>query len=385
MFNYKNIMKLKVLSLHWGLSIGGIGQYTAIIDRINDNSNVKIKNICIVSNNRQIDNKVIEGLANKTIISRKKGIDISWLMETNKEFQKWKPTLILTHGFNGHFIALFLKVVFNIKVPIVCSYHGLYHAATPFRKLLEKSYNLFTEWVIRNRAIGTIAVAEFSKQYLISKGVDSEKIKVIHNGIEDCQIPKKTRLKLRQGWGVDDSETLIGIASRLDPVKGISYLVDSFIKLAPKYKNIKLILVGAGTLDSELKSKVSTAGLDNRIIFTGFRTDIKKCLSAFDIFVLPSLAESHSIALLEAMRAGKAIVATNVGGNTESTRNEKEALIVPPANSDAITEAIERLLKDASLRVRLGQNARQRFLKYFTIDQTIKKTAKWFINCSRSI
>ena len=89
-------------------------------------------------------------------------------------------------------------------------------------------------------------------------------------------------------------------------------------------------------------------------------------LNSADIFAITSFQENHSIALLEAMRAGKAIVATTVGGNGESITDGIDGLLVPPADSVALADALRKLLSDRSLRERLGQNARNRFEKEFT-------------------
>jgi len=203
------------------------------------------------------------------------------------------------------------------------------------------------------------------------------RVEAIHNGIPDTVQDRVARTRLREEWGILPQEILVGVASRLDPVKGVAYLVDAFGRVASRYPHAKLVLIGAGSLDDALRTQVNALGLTGRVVFTGFRTDIAACLDAMDVFVLPSLAEYHSIGLLEAMRAAKAIVATDVGGNTESARHEQEALIVPPADAAAIVAALERFFDDPVLRNRLGQMARERYLAEFTVDQMVRRTAAW--------
>jgi glycosyltransferase involved in cell wall biosynthesis len=94
------------------------------------------------------------------------------------------------------------------------------------------------------------------------------------------------------------------------------------------------------------------------------------------------LAEYHSIALLEAMRAGKAIVATDVGGNTESVRNLKEGLIVPAADVERLVHAIDRMVIDRSLAKKLGEAARERFKDKFTEEIMVRQTAQWLVRCA---
>ena len=246
----------------------------------------------------------------------------------------------MSHGFNSHFMARIAATLSNTPFRTVCSYHGLYHAPTPAHRMIGAIYNRFTEHYIRRRACSTVAVAEYSRGYLIEKGTDPARVEVIHNGISDLEQNLSARERLREEWGIHSGEVLVGIASRFDPIKGIAGLVDAFGRVAGNYPQAKLVLIGAGSLDDALRAQVGSLGLSDRVIFTGFRTDIAACLEAMDVFVLPSLAESHSISLLEAMRAAKAIIATDVGGNTESARHEQEALIVPPADAAALAAAL---------------------------------------------
>ena len=99
-------------------------------------------------------------------------------------------------------------------------------------------------------------------------------------------------------------------------------------------------------------------------------------LAICDVFALPSLEEYHSIAILEAMRARKAIVATNIGGNPESLRDERDALMVPSMDAEALANALERVLTQPALRENLAESAHTRFLENFTIDVMKKNLAR---------
>jgi glycosyltransferase involved in cell wall biosynthesis len=289
----------------------------------------------------------------------------------------------MTHGFNGHFVARLLRRSGCHKGGLVSSYHGLYHATSAGRKVLAPVFNRFTEWHIR-RTQATVVVAEDSRRYLTGKGIPGKLLEVIHNGIEDCQCNEDARQKLRAEWMVDDHRPVVGVASRLDPVKGIEYLLTAFSRLSRKHGNAVLVVVGTGAVEKQLQAQAAGEGVGERVRFTGFRSDVAQCLCAFDIFVLPSLAEYHSIGLLEAMRAGRPIVATDVGGNTESVRDGREALIVKPADAEALESALDRLLSRDDLREQLGNAARSRFVAEFTEDVMLEKTGAWLRRNTRS-
>lgn len=374
---------IRVLSLFWNFTVGGIAQYAALLEGVSEYAPISIRSISVLGPRHHANHALLNELNDKVIISRSGLLDVRWLKALRKELRVWRPDIVMSHGFNSHFMARICAVLSDKPFRPVCSYHGLYHPPTSARRLVAGVYNRFTEGYIRRRACSTIAVAEYCRDYLLGHGVDPGRVQVIHNGIPQVEKNILARGKLRSEWGVSQDEILVGVASRLDPVKGVEYLVNAFKGVAARNENVKLVLIGSGSLDENLRSRVTMHGLEDRVVFTGFRTDIADCLDAMDIFVLPSLAEYHSIGLLEAMRAGKAIIATNVGGNTESARHGQEALIVPPADSNAIEASLEKLIADKELRIRFGVKARERYLEEFTVNQMIKHSAEWFVNIAQ--
>lgn len=373
--------RIRILSLYWGFSLGGVGKYALLIKDVPKVAPFTIMSVCILDKRWPSDKPGLERLGARLIPIRSR-LDFSWVYKMANLIRKEKPDLIMSHGFNGHFVSWVSSLWAGKRIPRICSYHGLYHSTTHCRRILEKSINIFTEHFIRRRTLGTVAVASFSKDYLVGRNVAIDKIHVIHNGIKDERPSVGAREKLRCEWNVGLDEVVIGAASRLDPVKGLKFAVDSISKLVRTVQDVRFVIIGSGQSEEHLRALVKSLGLHNNVIFTGFRSDIVDCLAAFDIFVLPSLAEYHSIALLEAMCAGKAIVATAVGGNTESVRNEVDGLIVPPADANALFDALKRLVTDEKLRNTLGGNARRRFLAHFTVDSMLAKTADWLQSCA---
>lgn len=374
---------LRVLSIHWGFTIGGMAKYAALVDKVGRYAPIDIKTVCILCPTWLCDRATLSTLAPKFIFVKSR-FDVSWMQQVSSEIRHTTPNLIMTHGSSGHFVAMVMTRLLGHNIPIICSYHGLYHAPTRARKLLEKAHNFLTEHYIKKYTIGVVSVTNYSRQYLEAKGVTAKKIDVIHNGIDTIEpISNEIRQRVRREWNIKANEIILGLASRLDPVKGIVHLIDAFSSIESRNPLVKLVIVGTGNQREELQRHVSRLGLTNRVLFTGFRSDVDACLSAFDIFVLPSLAEYHSIALLEAMRAKKPIIATSVGGNVESVNHEREALLVPPADVDALGHAIQRLLTDNGLRKDLARAAHERYSRNFTTETMVQKTADWIMRCGR--
>ena len=117
-----------------------------------------------------------------------------------------------------------------------------------------------------------------------------------------------------------------------------------------------------------MKQMCKDTKLDDVMSFEGFQSNVPSWLASADIFALPSLYEYHSIAVLEAMRAGKGIVATTVGGNGESILNMEQGILVPPSDPVALADGLERMIKDEKLRSKLARAARLRYENEFTED-----------------
>jgi glycosyltransferase involved in cell wall biosynthesis len=112
--------------------------------------------------------------------------------------------------------------------------------------VVENLINRFTEFYIRTAAEAAVSVSDYSRRYLLAKKVPPEKITVIHNGIEPFPDARSSRQDLRLQWGVADDEILLGAASRLDPVKGLTYLVEALRILCGRYEKIRLVIIGTG-------------------------------------------------------------------------------------------------------------------------------------------
>jgi glycosyltransferase involved in cell wall biosynthesis len=141
--------------------------------------------------------------------------------------------------------------------------------------------------------------------------------------------------------------------------------------------------VGDGVEAENLRSQAERLCLMDLVSFVGYQPNVSAWLETFDVFCLPSLSETLSLSLIEASRAGVAIVASRAGGIVEVVRDEQEALLVPPADEQALAQAIIRLAKDGVLRQALGVNARRRFEAEFTEARMRRQIADWLLSFDR--
>lgn len=181
-----------------------------------------------------------------------------------------------------------------------------------------------------------------------------DKWTVIHNGLED-KLSAVTRDNCKDNF-------VIGCIARMDVAKGALLLFDAFVHLTKRYPQLRLVLAGHGDASAELARRTKALGLQNRVQLLGhYNGDIDLLLNTFDLYVFPSLWEGLPYSVVEAMRAGCAIVATGVGGIPEIITGGKEGLLIEPRSKESLIFAIERLLVDPALRRSLGHNARLRY------------------------
>jgi glycosyltransferase involved in cell wall biosynthesis len=210
---------------------------------------------------------------------------------------------------------------------------------------------------------------------LLEQGYDPSKIVVIRNGIVMARFAKREpNERLRRDLGIPLSARLVAVFSRLNRMKGVQYFLDAAIVLAARFPDVWFLVAGDGGSRNELEEHARQLGLGQRIVFTGFRTDVPDLLSEATISVLPSLSEGTSNTLLESMAAGIPVIATRVGGNIEVVEDEVSGLLVPPRDSAALVAATGRLLEDPGMALRLGQAGLRRVSEIYSISGSIHQT-----------
>lgn len=230
------------------------------------------------------------------------------------------------------------------------------------------------------RTAHTIAISEENKKDLQTwYGIPDDKISLVHNGIEFerflCHSRENGNLLRSRLMGIDspiesgndkgknEDDIIITCVAELHERKGHKYLFEAFNRLQKTIPSLRLMLVGRGPLENELKAKY---GANPRIHFLGWRNDVSKILRASDLFVLPSLKEAFGLSVLEAMASGVAVVATASGGIKDIIENGKSGLLVPPCNAERLTEAISTLLYNPDQKRDLEEAAKKRALEFST-------------------
>lgn len=213
-----------------------------------------------------------------------------------------------------------------------------------------------------------IAVSDTVRRWLCDDlKVESTKIRVVKNGVNVPTFETNKRAELRRAICADPTRSIVLTTARLHEGKGIVYLIEA-AKLLPE---IHLVICGDGPERCRLEEAVRGADLQKRVIFLGHREDVPELLSACDIFVLPSLHEALGLSVLEAMAAGRPVVATAVGGLKETVSDGVNGLLVPPRDGMSLAAAIRRLISEPELAKSLAENANNLAVRDFSVENMV--------------
>jgi glycosyltransferase involved in cell wall biosynthesis len=193
------------------------------------------------------------------------------------------------------------------------------------------------------------------ERQLVARGVPGRKVRIVRNGIRPIVAAQGAR-ELRSGLGLAPDACVVLSVARLARIKGLDLLIEAIARARQTRPRLVLVVAGEGLERPALEARARTAGIDAR--FLGNRSDIGDLLAASDIYAQPSRSECAGQALVEAMLAGCAVVASDTGGIKEIVHDGATGLLVPVGDVGALAAAIGALADDAPRRARLGAQAR---------------------------
>ena len=237
---------------------------------------------------------------------------------------------------------------------------------------LDKLINRLCESLIAAPRLDAVFInSETVATYYKSKIFNAPTIWCVHNGVHICS--PNNRKDIRKELGISHDEFSVVCVGRLAPVKRHKDAIEAIGNLIRQRKQLRLFLIGDGTLREELEALVKNLQLEKYVTFLGNRTDVERILPSFDLFLLPSESESFPNALLEAMASGLPCIATRVGGVPEALEHGKTGLLIDPSSPDQLTAAISSLLDSQKLRSELGRAARLGVERRFSMNRMIDK------------
>lgn len=285
-----------------------------------------------------------------------------------KLVKKYDTDVVQTHLLRIlDFLVLLLRYTTRLRV-VLWTFHSANfviaerHLARYKWLLKPKRYAHHLLYRLASRLVnGFIAVSDEVKEAMVEIiGPIQDKITVIRNGVDVKRYGQPVdKARVQSQLGLEANARLIAVVGTLREPKGHRYMVEAMATVAPQHPDVHVLFVGEGHLREELRAQVEKLNLGQWVHFLGNRNDVPDLLAASELFVLPSLWEGLSMALLEAMAAGKPIVATAVSGTTQVMIPGKTGLVVPPRDSRALADAVIQLLSNPAQAQMMGQAARQ--------------------------
>lgn len=287
--------------------------------------------------------------------------DFLGFFELRKELKKSKPDLVHLHSSKAGILGRLAAK--SLGLPTVFTAHGW--AFTEGVSLKRRKLYLFVERFMAKFTDKIIAVSEYDRQLALNSKVGNEiLILTVHNGMPD--LPKVQRKN-----SIESLVKLIMVA-RFDTPKDHLLLINALSQL--EQGNWHLEFVGDGPLLDQAVKKVELLGLTQHITFSGACNDVAKRLEQADVFLLISNWEGLPLTILEAMRAGLPVIASSVGGVPEAVIDNQTGYLVPRADVEALTQAIQKILNNEDIRLLLGEAGREKFDEEFMFDSMLSKT-----------
>lgn len=353
--------KIKIMQVTANLGIGGLERVVVNLSKNINKDKFQVSICCLKF--KGVFAKELEdiGINVHLIPQKSKGTDYFAFWKLKDILRKERPHIVHTHNPNALVDGIIASILSNVPVRIHTD-----HA----RKFPDTLRTMLVEKILSNFIDRIVAVSAETKDNLKKyERINENKIRIVNNGIDGKKYDISINIsKKRKELGLDGFQHLIGLGVRLTEQKGIIHLIHAAPEVLNKFPHTAFIVAGRGYLLDDLKSETEKLHVDKNFFFLGPRLDMPEILQILDVYVLPSEWEGLPLVLLEAMAARKAIIATNVGGNSMAIEDGFCGYLVPPKRPDLLSQRIIHLLESSNLRLTFSENAYEKFKVNFGVE-----------------
>lgn len=285
-------------------------------------------------------------------------LHLGWFLNCLRLIRRERVALIHAHEFSA---IVYGWIVSRLaRIPFIGTIHGKNYFWEKARR--RAAYRIIA------RTATLVAVSEDLKRFVVEKiGIPADRIKVVYNGVTPSPPVNEAEVeRCRVELDIQAGDIVLGSVGSLYPVKGHTFLFDAMPAVLERFPNTVLIIAGRGELEVPLKDQAKSLGIEQHIRLLGMRQDIPRLLALMDVFVLPSLSEGLSMALLEAMAAGKPVVATQVGGNPELVEEGKTGMLVTAEDASELAASLITMLEEPTTMHFFGRIGAVRVQRQFS-------------------
>ena len=299
-------------------------------------------------------------------LTPKMEMDLHAAWRLSRLLKSLQPDIVHAHDAHAVAIASLARSLAGraTAVPVVASRRVDFHVR----------HNAFSRW--KYHQVDHFLCASCAiRDMLVGDGVPAERTTVVYEGIDLARVESALPLDLHREFWQPVGAPLVGNVAALAPHKGQRYLIDAAALVVRKVPDARFLIVGAGELEETLARQIHRLHLDKHVMLTGFRTDVLSILKGLDLFVMSSVTEGLGTSVLDAMAAGRAVVATRAGGIPESVVDDDTGLLVPVRDAAGLARAIVDLLQDAPRRRAFGKAGQRRAQEVFSAERMVDETA----------
>ncbi len=308
-----------------------------------------------------------------TALHRTKRQAIGALIGLVREMRRFSPDVVLTRGYNAEALGRIAAVIARVPHNVVWVHnHGSIEPHGRLRRVSDKILDRVTS--------AYFGVAQAQSRYMIEDlRYPAGKITVIYNGVDvarfDAQSDDADRQRVFDEFGFDPQDQVVTILAALRPEKDHENYLQAARIVADRLPAAKFLIVGDGQMRPRVEELIDELDLGSRVVLAGTRSDVPALLAASSVFTLCSYSiECFPMALLEAMAAGVPAVCTAVGGVPEMIDDGVTGFLVPPRDPQAVADAVSTILTDEHLAQKMGQTARDRVEREFSLATSVAAT-----------
>lgn len=322
-----------------------------------------VENLCV----GQPDSPYVERCAEKGLdvasVRMRGEADPGSIQRLRRLFREWRPDVIHMHTSHAHMLGMLASRTTGVGRTVVSRRVDF----TIYRNFLRLS------WFKYRFGIDLyVAISEGIKRQMVRDGIPADRIQVVHSGIDPSRFDGVEPHDYAAEFGVPEGAPIIGDVAHFGWHKAQEVLVAAAPRILERHPEARIFLIGKGELRPKIEAQVAELGLADRILFTGFRTDVPSLIRGMDCFVMCSVLEGLCTSLLDSLALGTPAVGSAVGGIPEVLRDGETGLTVPPRDPEALAAAICRVLEDDDLRERLIRNGRDHVHAGFTVDTMVE-------------
>jgi glycosyltransferase involved in cell wall biosynthesis len=297
-------------------------------------------------------------------LGRRSRADIyRWLL-LHRVLRREQVDVLHTHMFGSNAAGTVIGRLARVPV-IVAHEHTWSFEGLPVRRLVDRE-------VIGRGSTVFVAVSRDDQRKMVEiEGVNPDKILHIPNGI--AAPPPPTGADVRAELGIPAEAPVVGTVSVLRPQKALDVFIRASARLLTENPDLWVLLAGDGPLWTELTQLVESLGVQDRLLMLGYRSDSPDVMAALDVAVSSSAYEGSPLAVMEYMESARPIVATRVGGVPDLIEDGVHGLLVEPGDESGLVDAIRRMLGDRDAAARMGEAARERRRREFTIEVMVSR------------